>query len=557
MCSAQSAGTQVNLPDGRTARWEGFQTGPRVLSRAEIGRFCRQLLRVPLAELSPHAGKWIQPERAAARHGPAIILHSATSLKKDFETSLYSLYGPVGRIAVEDPSGYGEARSVYLAGSDDLVVGRVEPWQRAIRLAGVRAVDVGCLEYYYLSHALLKLAGEYSRTGTGVLDPLIRWLRAHPAARVMVYALDEEMLIFLLWLRRTVGLPAIRVDANAVWLSRSWAHKTQLHPWVMDVTGLSQRESSGDSYRLLSAEHADAPFWRDFGLRVPVIPGYTIRAESDAESVFSQLALSARFLVERYGLRIGCSKPSRGGAGSGIRKALDLRDVAALRVLAREVAATGEDCVLEAHLSYLHTDLSGHRLMLAPSAHIEYGRVADGATLQFLRDVTWQGNIYIDESCHPGLSPAHYDGIRSVMNRLVGASFNGEHLGLIKAGLDFGIGRLGGRFGTDIVLAVQDLNPLSTGAEYLRTFLNKVAHATFPDEGSQYAATKVVRPSPRASLDVLTEAILACRTADRCEPIASVPGQWAMIAVSAPHPGQAVQDILAIERDLKSHKLVV
>jgi hypothetical protein len=47
--------------------------------------------------------------------------------------------------------------------------------------------------------------------------------------------------------------------------------------------------------------------------------------------------------------------------------------------------------------------------------------------------------------------------------------------------------------------------------------------------------------APRASLDVPTEAILACRTANPCEPIASVPGQWAMIAIAAPHLRQAVQ----------------
>ena len=95
-----------------------------------------------------------------------------------------------------------------------------------------------------------------------------------------------------------------------------------------------------------------------------------------------------------------------------------------------------------------------------------------------------------------------------------------RRLGLLHCGIDFAVGTVGGVFGDPVMNAVQDINPKSTGALFLREFM-----ARHPGIGAGAAtrvlcpdATEKCRTDPRVGLGIL----------DRptpCEEVAVVPGR--------------------------------
>ncbi|HZM84795.1 MAG TPA: hypothetical protein VFC19_54430 [Candidatus Limnocylindrales bacterium] len=527
-----------------------------MLRDAEITQLADLLLGLSPAEVEQEASRRLHCTPPAG-NAPAIVLYSATPLKMGYEASIQSIVD--GR-SFDDPASYVETRSVYLAGPDDLVVGRLKPWRDAVELAGLQSVNVDYLDHYYFSHALLRLAADHPRGGIEATDKLVHWLRKRPTATVKVYALDRPIQIFLLWLARLAGLSRLHVLANEPGISDTWVRKSTLHPKVTDVVDMPTALLSGDPDRLLKAEHEFAAFQQELGLELPSIPGYTIVPADEHYDVMDQILLAAKFLRERYGLKLGCFKFSRTGTGEGIRTGVDLADHSTLRAVSHDILANREESVLEAHLFYSVLDVSGYQFKLAPSAHIEAGAVAPGMTLQFLRDTAWEGNVYFDESYRLGLTATQYATIRDSMARLVRAfaqvAEQPERGGLTKGGVDFGIGRLNGRFGDRVVVAAQDLNLFSHGAEYLRAFLAKTTAARANHSPQVYGATKVVRPGAAATLATLVQATGGFEHDRHCEPIASVPGQWAMIAAAAPDPGRAVEQILRYEQHLLAHKLI-
>ncbi len=120
-----------------------------------------------------------------------------------------------------------------------------------------------------------------------------------------------------------------------------------------------------------------------------------------------------------------------------------------------------------------------------------------------------------------------------------------QRLGLLHCGVDFAVGRLGGKFGDTVVAAVQDINPKVTGALFLREFM-----ARHPAVGVG-AATRVLIPEATASAENIRSLVSKFSTAERpCEEIAVVPGRWAMIATSGQTSMLAGAQALTLERML-------
>jgi hypothetical protein len=167
---------------------------------------------------------------------------------------------------------------------------------------------------------------------------------------------------------------------------------------------------------------------------------------------------------------------------------------------------------------------------------VRHGRVAHGLTLQFTSGTSWQGNIYLDASTCGGLGLAeeHYRVIAEAIAELH-AAFESQKLGLVTAGFDFAVGRVGGVFGDNTLVALQDPNMSSHGAEYLRHFLDGVRTGG----GPHYAATKVICPARGQTLDVL-------RTFEQpgFAVMSAIPGRWGMIAAAAATPRAAAQSVL-------------
>jgi hypothetical protein len=550
-----SASASVVAPDGRTLPWEGFCTGPVVLSQDELQAVSHRLLGLDLSQVAAAARVELEPYGALRGELPAVVIGAATSLKKCYEADLAHV---VAGTSPDDFAAYNEARAVYLAGPGDLVVGRTEPWRQSVAASEAEAVEVPGLEFYYLTHALLTQATRYVESGmlTG-LNRIVSRLREAPHAVVRLFALDLEAQILLVWLRRTAGPSRLRVDANGPEIGRLWNHKTTLYPTVGEAEGLADGGRRADPYELLASESHLTPFHREFGVVLPRVPGYSIsRAGADTAEVTARVSGAARLLRERYGLSLGCFKPATGLTGSRIRMAVRLDDDEALGALARQAMETEEDYVLEAHTDYLRHSIDGYDFILAPSAHVVAGRLADGATIQITRGSVWEGSVYIDEhTCRNlGVTVEHFRFVQEGMRDLLGAfEGNGRSLGFIKGGVDFAIARIGGRFGERPVVGMQDLNLSSNGAEYVRAFLREAREVR---GASIHAATKVVRPTAGTDLRRLKAAVAAVDTGHYTRVITSVPSRWGLVAVACQEPQEAAEAVLALEERLYGDGLV-
>ncbi|MFJ9949620.1 hypothetical protein [Kitasatospora sp. NPDC091207] len=536
---------------GRTLAWEGFCTGPGLLTRDQLEEVSRRLLGVDLAGAEEAAGEELQPFGAPRGEVPAIVLGTASTLKGCFEADVAQL--ALGR-SPDDFSAYNEARSVYLATPGDLVVGRGEPWRQAVAASEAVPVEVPELRYYYLTHALLAMALDSpAERPAAPLARLVQQLRTAPQTVVRLFAIDPEARVLLLWLKRAAGLSRLRVDANGPEIAERWNRKTTLYPTVEDAVVLAEPKVTDDPRATLDTEAEVTAFYREFGVLLPRLPGYSIsRRGADGELLRHRVRTAGRLLRERYGLELGCFKPAEALTGSRIRMAVPLNDVAALDALARQAMETEEDYVLEAHTHYLRHRVPGYEFILAPSAHVVAGRPAEGGTVQITRGSVWEGSVYVDEDtcARFDITPAQFRAAREGVAALHGAfEGQGRDLGFVKGGVDFAIARLGGRFGQTPVVAMQDLNLSSNGAEYVRAFLAEARQVLGRPQGV-YAATKVVRPTAETDLKRLQDAVERPRSEGWARAITSVAGRWGLIGVAGPCPRQAAQEVLELEQRL-------
>ncbi|MEU8539845.1 hypothetical protein AB0C52_07550 [Streptomyces sp. NPDC048717] len=520
----------VVVPGVGEVTWKGFYEGPFRLDADEIDGICRALLGIGPEEVPAATGRELRPYVSDGSPVRSLVLHSATPMLNSLEADLDDTAN--GRVA-DDVATYVETRAVSLAGPGDLVVGRTRPWREAARLAaradGVGVVEVPGIEYYYLSHALLRLAVTEGERAPA-LARLIEAVRKRPETLVRLYAVDLEIQIFLLYLKRAAGVPALLTDANSHEVGSYWNTKAPLHPSVPDAAALSV--AGLGPYEIMRAEAAVAPLGRRLGVTCPVVPGYAVDGRTpDTATVRDELVAAGRLLAERYGIVRGCLKPSGGGAGARIVAGLDLTDPDTLSRQAERVWRAQETFVLEAHVDYLESPLAPG-VFLSPSGHVRDGHLAPGLTLQLTNGTSWQGNVYFEEehARQLGLSTAAYRSVRDALAELRDG-FDGHGLSLVTAGFDFAVGRLGGRFGDETQVVLQDPNLSSHGAEYLRLFRDR----TLDRGGPGCAVTQVVNP-------VLDLAALRAHGEDRppwSEVISSIPGRWGMLAVAADTPLEA------------------
>lgn len=116
---------------------------------------------------------------------------------------------------------------------------------------------------------------------------------------------------------------------------------------------------------------------------------------------------------------------------------IDLEDRSALAELAREAHRHGDEYVLEAHVTYCQASVAGQTLPTALSAHIRGGRVAPGATIQFMQGTSWKGNVLLDEHSLDvfDISEDHYRRLRRFVNDFKDA-FERQEPGLVLAGIE-------------------------------------------------------------------------------------------------------------------------
>jgi hypothetical protein len=543
--------------DEQRVRWKGFYTGPLTLTTKEIETLCLKLLGIDITELQKVASQELQPA-PLGENWPALVMHSQTPDVKSFEQDLLDLMnGPTPL----DHTTYAEARSAYFARQRDLAIGRTNPWKTAIELEEINAIEIPGIDYYYLSHALLLLAEEHLRSPTLQINRIIEFLRNNEHPIVRVYNLEKEMQIFLIWLKRLANLENLSMDTNTPEVAQSWNRKSILHPTVRDALELEEMLLDHSPRHILEVESRSSILYKKLNLTIPVLPGYTIeRSGEDLDSFIQQTIQAARLLRQRYRLERGCLKASEAADGARIFAGLNLRDELKIETLAKDAYQHGDDYLLEAHIEYLQVNVGGQILKTTPSAHIRWGRVAEGLTLQTTQGTSWKGNIYIDEAVGDlfGVSKAHYQIVTETMKEFLRA-FQSRSLGLMIAGIDFAIGRIGGVFEDEVLVAAQDPNVSFNGAECLRIFIEKVKeHHSLCTNEPFYAATRVIRPTLQGTLPVLRQITDVVNDPESYSTtIASIPGCWGMIALANRHPEEVVKKLASVYDSLIYQNLII
>ena len=535
--------------NGRGAvRWPIASAGPVVLSAGWLAEFADRLLGVRLTDVPELAARAVRYSQGDSAGSSALILHGATSAKRDFECAVTDLLA--GREPA-DMAGFLETRAVALAGPQDLAVGRIASWREAVRFFGVPALDLGETDHYYLSQAVLDQILRDTAGAARLLD----WVSAHPDCVLRPYVFDLETQLLVLWLARRLGLPHVTVDANAPSVSTYWNQKSHLHPETsvaaaLEVDGLSAQET-------LELEQSYSEIAERLKLRLPTTPGYTVLREGRDEREFvGDLCEAGLMLRERYGLTRGCLKPSQGGGGAGIVSGLVLTGDDHLRAAAVAAYPHGGDYVLEAEVQLATFSVGGSLQKLSPSGHIRGGQVAPGLTAQFVDGHAWIGNVYFDaDTAGQFHVPADlYTLMRSALGDLHRGLSADQPTGrgFVTGGVDFVIGRLGGRFGERPTASVVDLNLSHHGGEYLRTFLDECVPV------GRYAATRVYRPSAHANLaDTANELLRTTPERERSRLIGCIPGDWGMLATTGDTPLDAARRAFDLVDTLRTAELAL
>lgn len=532
---------RVTLPDGREVRWEGFYSGPLELTGDEVEGAARHLLGMSATQVPAEAAARLLPSTHDDGSNPCVVIHGATPVLKNLQGDLEEVTH--GRIA-DDTATYLETRAVKLARPGDLVVGRTVPWRAAAAHAGVEAVVIPGVDYYYLSQALVQFMVA-SRGKAPQIQRLVDALKQRPDTVIRLYSMDLELQIALLYLCRLAGIDHLLTDANSPEVANYWNTKAPIYPRAVDAVEITAAPARAQ----LDAETELTPMRRRLGLSYERLPGYAIDAGTEGE-----LLLGARLMRERYGFTSCCFKPSRGGGGARIVTDFDLTDEERLRWYAREIQGTGELFLLEAQVTYGRVMVGSQSLRLAPSVHVRNGQVIDGLTLQLTVGPHWHGNVHLDErGCEDlGIGIGIYRSIRRTVAELHD-SLAAKGFQLVTGGVDFAVGSVDGVFGDELFVAMQDPNLSSHGAEYLRRFVDDMR----VKGGPAYAVTKVIRPALSGHLPALLEVRHAgLDPRSQFDVVCTVPGRWGMLAAAATTPHLAIAEVLEFERVLVARGLV-
>jgi len=542
---------KARLPGGRELLWSEFFTGPLLLGATDLEDAARRLLGVGAEAVGAHAVKEL--ESYVAGHGPqppSMLMHSATQTTKLFDADLADLIR--GRPA-HDVATYLETRVVSLGRPGDIAIGRTRPWREAVTRAGLSYVDIGDL-----AHALLVAALRHQQAPVPAINAMLDWLGRHPDAVLRLYALDTEMQIFLTWLRRRASLDVLRVDANNPAVSASWNQKTHIHP--TPAAALEIRGADGlDAAELLAAEQRQAAGYQRLGMTVPVLPGYLVRRDDDPGQFARELLDAADLLRQRYGIRYGYFKPCQAGDGARIVPRVDLTDHEAMTRHAKDAHQHGDHYLLEAQVEFLSFEVAPGSFELAPSGHVRGGHVADGLTAQLMNGCSWAGNALFDERMLGllGISQGQYAQMMEAMHALCDAFYSersiaeGCYQGLVTGGVDFAVGRVGGRLGERVVIGAVDFNLSSHGAEYMRAFQDEVR----AEQPGSYAATRVYRPTPAATLEATERVVSRHQGSRHSRTICCVPGRWAMVACAGADTLDAIRAAFGLVGSLAEAKL--
>jgi hypothetical protein len=521
--------------------WQGLYTGPLVLEEGYLDSICHSLLGVSSIDLAKQVQKKLLPTSYEGKQ--SLFLHSPSFTSGFFEKDVEKLQEQNHPF---DFASCIETRALSLAKVGDLAVGRTHPWKIAADVYGVEKIDVETVEHYYLSHSLLLLALNYTEGYEGsCLFQIIRAVRLNPKIVVRLYSCDYEMQIFLLWLCKIAGVNQLAIEGNGVEVSNHWNAKAPLYPKVLDA--LSLNISTRDPFQILELETKSTDFYSILGLKLPRLPGYVIEVEAEV-SPYEQLEIAAKLLQNRYGLTHGCLKASKGASGSRIVPNLKLSDTENLKQVLRSLLnLSKENFILEVFFNYKEVVCGDYSFAVSPSAHIRRDNVAPGLTLQLMDKTTWEGNLLVSANhCEDfGISITNYHMIQSIMESFKKAfdkkTTDDFSYKLVIGGLDFAIGTIGGLFGSDTFLAVQDLNLRFNGCEFMR---NAQEVAT---EEQPFVVTKLVKPTKNTNLSSFKKLLFKLKeNGYYCDIMAAIPEKWGLLVVFGKSPRDCLSNLYEV-----------
>lgn len=468
------------------------------------------------------ARRTLKPFSAKGHHSKSLIISSATSSSgsQESEIDFREKHGhPIdipGAIEGRDTRSSKKGDVALISTHPGLVMARAKGDVKIINLAdeNVVSTDTKILtgaDIYYKADGLLLLIL------TNPKSKVLTDLRNEMAGGAVVYPynLDEETQLCLLWLAKTGNISEVKVNANSPDVAVNLTRKSFKYPSVEDALTV-KRVSDPHTMQInewkLSSAAKEVNFHPDF------MPGYFISRGNDI-GLFKAKAISALMLMSsRYGFNSAWSKPDRGTDGGnqeliqispisnsvmeGINMALDSGNIeAALEVYIQsqqmpalnsrieKMWSVGGDWVLEATTNYFNIPFAVDgkivQLRTAPSVHLIDGEPRKTISLQILDGQAWGGNFICSEenwkelvmlindkrfTQSPKLRSEIADAYAEMTSKISGytKAINSSAKyrdGQVRGGADLAIATLGGRFGNELVVGVQDYNARANGCE--------------------------------------------------------------------------------------------
>lgn len=555
---------------GKEFNWD-IPTGPYRYYEKDLNIFAKDQLGInnpEEIELVANAllKPYIKDEGNPNYSPPRIIMHSATDGIDSYGTDFKQLS------TGQTPYGFDtffNQRSISLASPGDMIIGRTDIWRESSHhREDLEILDLESEELYQTSHALLHLA----ENNPTKLMPLINKIAETPDTMINLYTLDKDIQVFLIWLHKEVNnrrdelgyeqINALNLEANGPEVTKNWNQKGILHPSVEDALEIPNELISNISpHKLLELEGEKSQIGESLEVNIPRMPGYRIDFSNDKNQFTDRFLLAANMMNERYGTERGVTKLVRSTDGTNIITNIDLTDSAKIREIAEEAHSKGDDYIFEAHVDYVKFNglTTGEEIELVPSSHIIEGKASNMVTLQFTREGEWRGNISINlneetpnfsKSELMGLTPEMISKITSSINDFANASVEKE-IGLSVGGFDFAVGKLGGVFGDEVMVAPQDPNLRFFGAMFMYKFLEK-AQNEFETEDIQ-VATRLIDPKDSHTFEKLKQLSEDMSENGKLyDLIAVVPPRFGMIAASGKTPKEAAENVLAFEEIIKN-----
>lgn len=553
----------------------------------------QQVLAMELEDVLEEAKAIVKPYHPKGVPKKTLIISSASSSSgsQEFEKGRLdkgeSIVDIPGAIEGRDTRSGKQGDIALVSTESGLIMAKAQNVVDTINLAEEVVAELSSGEklkaqdLYYKADALLMLLL------TNPMSPIVLRLIDELAQEPLVYPynLDEETQVALVILAKMGKINRIDVNANSSEVGVQLTRKGYRYPTLEEAARLTSLENpyemQSEEWKLSQAAH-EIDHHPDF------VPGYVIKKTSAYPEFKKQVLESLKLMKDRYGFTEVWTKPDRGTDG-GNQEAIstDLADEDLIEERIDAMWKSDGDWVIEAKTNFFKIilDINGSQREFATSTsvHIIKGELRTTVTLQLVDGTQWGGNLICSKETWDTLIDSidkddsriknnpdlinqlknSFELMIASMSDYMNAVNNSEKYngGQVRGGIDLAIATLGGKFGDEIFVVVQDNNARANGSE--------VAYALYDSAKKEYgqngeAITRNISPLVDFNEfssqlpDVVSKVNQDYDKLIDIEQVrlVAVSAGWGQIGMVGTDVMEIFQDVFLVEQELRNRKLI-